>query len=254
MNIIIRQALVRYHNEFFAMNEEEQAIWKLSDKDHLDKKIRKFVKKKIRKRGELNPTQLLEYNAAILPYQGIGPNDFMMNEFDWNEKILRFKNLYEYNEHNHEFQESSNERDFTDYTPKPLYNRFNSWARANVEDNFYYLSLYSYQMWLYYAVDGASFDWLDENLPYEFVPGPNNGKKVKGGFLWDMVIDADGLEGYHEHMSDFSRKWINAKYDADLSDNTFGDAVFIIAYVFKGGPPPCSCEEWLVNCGPPLRN
>jgi hypothetical protein len=32
-----------------------------------------------------------------------------------------------------------------------------------------------------------------------------------------------------------------------------GDAVYIIAYVFKGGPPPCSCEEWLDACGPPLR-
>jgi 3',5'-cyclic AMP phosphodiesterase CpdA len=32
-----------------------------------------------------------------------------------------------------------------------------------------------------------------------------------------------------------------------------GDAVYVIAYVFKGGPPPCTCEEWLVNCGQPLR-
>jgi hypothetical protein len=32
-----------------------------------------------------------------------------------------------------------------------------------------------------------------------------------------------------------------------------GDAVFLIAYVFKGGPAPCSCEEWLTACGPPLR-
>jgi hypothetical protein len=33
-----------------------------------------------------------------------------------------------------------------------------------------------------------------------------------------------------------------------------GDAVYIISYVFKGGPPPCSCEEWLAICGPPLRD
>jgi hypothetical protein len=32
-----------------------------------------------------------------------------------------------------------------------------------------------------------------------------------------------------------------------------GDAVYIISYVFKGGPPPCTCEEWLAECGPPLR-
>jgi hypothetical protein len=33
-----------------------------------------------------------------------------------------------------------------------------------------------------------------------------------------------------------------------------GDAVYIIAYVFKGGPPPCECEVWRDpgNCGPDL--
>jgi hypothetical protein len=31
-----------------------------------------------------------------------------------------------------------------------------------------------------------------------------------------------------------------------------GDAVYIISYVFKGGPPPVDCETWIGNCGPPL--
>jgi len=32
-----------------------------------------------------------------------------------------------------------------------------------------------------------------------------------------------------------------------------GDAVYLISYVFKGGPPPCDCLTWLSICGPPLR-
>jgi hypothetical protein len=32
-----------------------------------------------------------------------------------------------------------------------------------------------------------------------------------------------------------------------------GDAVYIISYVFTGGPPPCDCQTWLLLCGPPLR-
>jgi hypothetical protein len=32
-----------------------------------------------------------------------------------------------------------------------------------------------------------------------------------------------------------------------------GDAVYVIAYVFKGGPAPCTCEEWVAEHGTPLR-
>lgn len=32
-----------------------------------------------------------------------------------------------------------------------------------------------------------------------------------------------------------------------------GDAVYIISYIFKGGPPPVTCEEWIENCDWPLR-
>jgi hypothetical protein len=31
------------------------------------------------------------------------------------------------------------------------------------------------------------------------------------------------------------------------------DAVYLINYVFKGGPAPCDCQTWLSLCGPPLR-
>jgi hypothetical protein len=33
-----------------------------------------------------------------------------------------------------------------------------------------------------------------------------------------------------------------------------GDGVFLISYIFKGGPPPCGCEEWRSACDKPMRN
>ncbi len=40
--------------------------------------------------------------------------------------------------------------------------------------------------------------------------------------------------------------------NCDCADN-IGDAVHLINYIFKGGPPPCDCPTWLSICGAPLR-
>jgi len=40
--------------------------------------------------------------------------------------------------------------------------------------------------------------------------------------------------------------------NGDCSANV-GDAVYMIAYVFKGGAAPVDCPTWLSNCGLPLR-
>jgi hypothetical protein len=39
--------------------------------------------------------------------------------------------------------------------------------------------------------------------------------------------------------------------NADCSVNV-GDGVYLINYVFKGGPAPKTCEEWVANCGPTI--
>lgn len=232
MHSILRQALMRHHGAFFGMSEEEQTLFKLQDHDDIDKKIKEFIKDKLgMKHGERknSPEQILEYNTINLPYIGIGPNSFVLSEWIWNEKILRFKSLYEANKDNHEFQESSNVKDFKGYEAKELFNRINDWARAFVDDEFYYLNLFSYQIWLYYDIEDISFKWFEENIPHDYVSGPNDGKETKGGTIWDMVLDANGQEGWYDHMSEFSRNWNRDKYDADiLDDSKFGNSVYIV--------------------------
>ena len=234
MHPYLRQAFMRYHNEYFSMSEEEQTRFKLQEHDKLDEKISRLIEKKIRKRGKLNNEQRFEFNKISLPYRGIGPNSFMLNEFDWNEKILDFKNLYKYNENFHNFQENACVEDFTGYEARPLFNRFNCWARAYVKDEFYYLNVLSYQMWLYYALDNASMFWLDKNIPHDYVSGPDDGKKTKGGYLLDMQLDAHGLEGYYDHMNKFSHKWINEFYDN--LENDRWDNVFAVPCKDNGDP------------------
>jgi hypothetical protein len=31
------------------------------------------------------------------------------------------------------------------------------------------------------------------------------------------------------------------------------DITYLISYIYKGGPLPVTCEQWLGDCGPPLR-
>jgi len=233
MHPYLRQALMRHHGEFFAMTDEEQTLFKLQDHEKLDKKMRIFIEDKLgipHGKRKASYEQIFEYNKINLPYIGIGPNSFMLNEWHWDEKILRFKNLYEANEHNHDFQEQGMVDDFDkDYVKKPLYNRVNDWARAFVDDEFYYLNLCSYSIWLFYDMEEISYDWLEENIPYKYVSGKDDGKKTKGGYLWDKVLDAKGLEGWHDHMRRFAHDWINDHYDVDITiENRFDDCVYVI--------------------------
>jgi len=232
MHPFLRQALMRHHGEFFTMTDEEQTLFKLQDHDELDEKIKNFIEDKLgipHGEYEASHEQIFEYNKINLPYIGIGPNSFMLNEWGWNEEALRFKNLYEANEHNHDFQEQGMVDDFDkDYVKKPLYNRVNEWARAFVNDEFYYINLFNYAVWLFYDMEGISYDWLEENIPYEYVSGKEDGKKTKGGYLWDKVLDAKGLEGWHDHMRRFAHDWINDHYDVDITENRFGDYVYVV--------------------------
>jgi len=230
MHPYLRQALMRYHNEFFGMTEEEQTLFKLQDHDELDEKIRIFIEDKIGMNHDdfykNTPKQNLEYNTITLPYIGIGPNSFMLNEWQWNEKTLRFKNLYEANEYNHDFQEQSI---VGDYVKKPLYNRLDEWARAYIDGEFYYLNLYSYAHWLFYDMDDIMFTWLDDNLPYNYVPGKDDGKEVNGGYLFDKELDAGGKEGWHKHMGNFAHEWIRKQFDIDITNNErFGNNVYVV--------------------------
>ncbi len=226
MNKIITRALMRHHNDFFKLTEEEQDIFKLQEHDDLDDKIEAFINKELGLNDDdKDHYKLLEYNKINLHYIGIGPNYFMLNEFGWKQEVLKYKNFYEYNEANHNFQEEPDEN-FPNKTPHSLFNRLNDWARTEIDGGFFYLNLYSYQIWVHYALEEAQTDWIDEHIPYDLVDGPNNGKKEEGGYVWDMRRDAHGKEGWLEQMQDFGYKWVGEFYDNSIYDEKW-NMVFI---------------------------
>ncbi len=220
---------MRHHNDFFKMTEEEQDIFLLTDNEELDDKVRDFVYAELGFSRDTNDhLEMLEANKILLHYDGIGPNYFMMNEFNWDEKVLRFKNFYDLNEEDHNYQENAWDEDenYEDYVKKPLFSRMNDWARAEIDGEFNYINLFSFPIYVYYALEEAEIDWIDKNVPYDLVPGPNDGKREDAGTLFDMRRDAKGKEGWLEQMQDFARDWISAWYDGCLYDEKW-DCVFI---------------------------
>lgn len=214
---ILNKALMKYCNEYFTMSESEQELFRLTNKENgLGSNIRAFVQKGlgVGNDDDRDHEQSLIFNTEMLPFHGIGPNHFMLNEFDWNEKILKFDNLYHYNVHYHNFQEEACAKDFPNHTPQKLFNRFAAWARAMVNGKFHYLSLLSVEQWLYYEMETVAFDWIDEQLPHDYVPGPNHGKRQgEAGSLWDMQLAAGGKEVWVDAIRDFSYKYQSRVFD-----------------------------------------
>ena len=193
------------------MTPEEQDVWKLQEHHEIDEKVRDYVEFAVGFDEELHShddEMLLKVNEIMLPYRGIGPNCFMLNEFDWNEEILKFKNLYEYNEDYHNFQEEARKNEpalfGNDYTPEPLYNRFSHWARAFIDGEFYYLMLEAMHTWIYFALDDFALKWIEKEIPHTYKKTSKHGKKEDGGYVWDMRADAYGKEGWLEQIRDYS--------------------------------------------------
>lgn len=234
MNSILTKALMKHHNEFFTLSKEDQDVWKLQEHDDIDDKVREYVLKSLGltvadANDDMSPSDTFLYNKTMLPYTGIGDTCFMMNEHDWNGKILRHANLYEYNCDYHEWQEEAfrTDENFPDFTPTPLYNRLSNWARAFIDGEFHYLNLTGIQWHINWIIDDIAFAYIDEVVPHNYVDGPKNGDKVEGGYLWDMKLDAHGLEGWYEQIRDFSYKLQREIFDNHKDDEKF-NKVFII--------------------------
>jgi hypothetical protein len=123
---------------------------------------------------------------------GVGENCFYLNESMGDQGILDFETWYNYDFHDHGYQESFSGRKSD--AIKPYRGRIHGrWTRMLIDNNFYYATLITEAGFLYSALDEVADDYINELIPYDFVEGKNHGKKVNGGSLWDMRRNAKGL-------------------------------------------------------------
>jgi hypothetical protein len=152
--------------------------------------------------SDLPIAQLNPLNWARLLTTGVGENFFYLNESMADGKsLLDFSTLYDYNYDDYLFQESVKRRDFPNYEGLKYYAwQHPCWARLLINDNFYYATLTSLARHFVDEIELAGNDLIDQLIPHKYVDGADNGKAEKGGFLWDMKLDANGQEGQLDEL------------------------------------------------------
>lgn len=160
--------------------------------------------------------QYLRLNSTALPIIGIGEDNFFLNEWlDKDKTLLDFETLYDYDHDDHCFQEQARQKECPDYTVKPYRGcLYYCWARLEIDGAFHYAFLSMAAGYLCGMVDEWGSDKIGELIPYDFVDGPDHGKRENKGTLWDMRVDAGGMEAQLEELQDRYRHYMAARHEA----------------------------------------
>ena len=147
-------------------------------------------------------THLNQLNWARLLTTGIGEDYIYLNECMAEGKtLLDFPTLYDYDYADYLFQEEARKRDFTDYTGIEYFAyQHPSWVRLLIQEQFYYATFTSLATYALDEIESAGNEIIRQLIPHEYVDGKNHGKQEKGGFLWDVKINAAGQEAQLDEL------------------------------------------------------
>jgi len=203
----VRKALIAANHNYYSWPAEKQEGFRATMDDAAQSRVEAVLLKDLQgiectaenASGiwrDLSLSKLNNLNWAKLLTTGIGDDHIFLNEsMAENKSLLDFNSLYDYDYEDYLFQEQVNKKESRDYKTRDYYAfRFSRWARLIIDDQFYYATLCSSACYLTDAIEEKSHDCIQRLIPHEYVEGKENGKRVKGGFRWDMQADAGGLE------------------------------------------------------------
>ncbi len=153
------------------------------------------------------PLEKLEHlNWAKLLTTGIGEDMIWLNaSMAEHVSLLSFDTLRDYDFDDHLFQEKVNDREIEDYQKRDYYAlRFPHWVRLLIEGKLYYATLSSLATYITNQLEEQGRDLIQRLVPHEYVHGRNHGKQEKDGVLWDLQIDAGGLE---PQLDELEQQW-----------------------------------------------
>lgn len=222
---LINRFFMKFYPEYFSLSDEEKLIFRMKNLEEISEKFEQFF---LSEKYNVDTTKedyddilqddvLFEYNKHTVYLRGIGDNYFYLNESLDEEGMLKFRTLYDYDYDDfvfqskciHEYTEEENKNKGIETPefkiPDYVMRLYANWARCvwkeeNGNDKFYYLILNSLSAHVYMDIEEAIQNKISELIPHEYVPGKDHGKKSKGGFSWNMEIDANGKEKFLEEL------------------------------------------------------
>jgi hypothetical protein len=229
-NAVLRQAIIRVKPDYFALSETEREYYRLRLNTEDDFRIRQTVIKElfgiaVSMTEELDAildtfddSQYLSLNSTLLPLQGIGEDNFFLNEYlPTDVTLLDFSTVGDYARDDHRFQEQARKQEDPEYKTR-LYRGviYRCWARLTIDGTFHYADISSLAGYLTDALDELGFDRIDELVPCQYINGPEHGKREGKGYVYDKRLDANGLEGQLQALRDRYYTYMRGRYEALL--------------------------------------
>ncbi len=219
----LKRAIIKFVPDYFSWDKNSQEQYRV-DTPKIDAfKIQQFLLRELFSISvsnddemetvwqKMSEAQCIKINATLLPLKGIGEDYFYLNEiFCPKTNLLSFKTLYDYDLDDYKYQENSREKEQKNYKRRPYRGSLSfTWARLMIDGTFSYGVLSMVAGYLYNQLDEYGDDYMEELIPHEFKRGKNHGKAQSSGYLYDVKIDARGLElqldelkyRFWEHMS-----------------------------------------------------
>ena len=208
-----RRALIAADGQYFS--------WTAEDQEHFRATMSKNAKRKVQcvlldslldiqcdpehvdeAWNDVPRSRVNSLNWAMLLTTGIGVDYIYLNEcLDEGKSLLDFPRLYDYDYADYLYQESARRRDFPDYDGVDYYAyQHPSWVRLLVDGQFYYSTFTSLATFALDEIKSVGDETIRRLIPHEFVDGKNHGKQEKGGYRWDVKIDAGGQEAQLDEL------------------------------------------------------
>jgi hypothetical protein len=224
---ILRRAIIRAMPDYYSWPEIERVRIRLNLPKRQDFLIRQALLGSLFGIGVNTEAELdavmkglddehyLLLNSTLLPFQGIGENNFYLNE--WladGVSLLDFETLGDYARDDHEFQEQARKKEDQAYEILPYRGDLHPcWARLIIDGEFHYATLLSLARYLLDTLDETGSEQIESLIPHRYVEGKNHGKREPGGTVWDFQVDAGGLEPQLEALRDRYYEYLRAAHE-----------------------------------------